>query len=110
MTVAEKFSRLVEIMVKLRSPDGCPWDREQTHQSLRQYLLEETYEVLETIDQEKYDELRQELGDLLLQVIFHAQIAGEAGRFTITDVIENISEKLIRRHPHVFGDLKVNSA
>jgi len=110
MTFVEKFSRLVEIMAKLRAPDGCPWDREQTHQSLRSYLLEETYEVLETIDQEKYDELGKELGDLLLQVIFHAQIASEASRFTIGDVIDEISHKLVRRHPHVFGDLKVNSA
>jgi MazG family protein len=110
MSVSLQFSRLIEIMAKLRAPDGCPWDREQTHQSLRPFLLEETYEVLETIDQEKYDELRKELGDLLLQVVFHAQIAGEDGRFTIGDVINEISEKLIRRHPHVFGDLKVNSA
>jgi tetrapyrrole methylase family protein/MazG family protein len=110
MALAQQFSRLVEIMAKLRAPEGCPWDREQTHQSLRPYLLEETYEVLETIDQEKYDELRKELGDLLLQVVFHAQIAAEDGRFTIGDVINEISEKLIRRHPHVFGDLKVNSA
>jgi tetrapyrrole methylase family protein/MazG family protein len=110
MTAAQQFSRLVEIMAKLRSPAGCPWDREQTHQSLRPYLLEETHEVLETIDQEKYDELRKELGDLLLQVVFHAQIASEDGRFTIGDVINEISDKLIRRHPHVFGDLKVNSA
>lgn len=109
MPAAQQFSRLVEIMAKLRAPEGCPWDREQTHQSLRQYLLEETYEVLETIDQEKYDELRKELGDLLLQVIFHAQIAAENGRFTIDEVINEISDKLIRRHPHVFGDLKVNS-
>jgi tetrapyrrole methylase family protein/MazG family protein len=110
MTLAQQFLQLVEIMAKLRSPEGCPWDREQTHQSLRPYLLEETYEVLETIDQKKYGELQKELGDLLLQVIFHAQIAGEDGRFTISDVIAEISGKLIRRHPHVFGDLKVNSA
>ncbi|MDZ7361833.1 MAG: nucleoside triphosphate pyrophosphohydrolase [candidate division KSB1 bacterium] len=110
MPLAQQFLQLVEIMAKLRSPEGCPWDREQTHQSLRPYLLEETYEVLETIDQEKYGELQKELGDLLLQVIFHAQIAGEDGRFTIGDVIAEISGKLIRRHPHVFGDRKVNSA
>ena len=110
MLLAQQFLHLVEIMARLRAPDGCPWDREQTHQSLRQYLLEETYEVLETIDQEKYEELRQELGDLLLQVIFHAQIAAEQGRFTIAEVIAEISDKLIRRHPHVFGDVKVNSA
>ncbi|MDZ7291503.1 MAG: nucleoside triphosphate pyrophosphohydrolase [candidate division KSB1 bacterium] len=110
MTAAQQFSRLLEIMAKLRSPEGCPWDREQTHQSLRQYLLEETYEVLEAIDQQQETELCQELGDLLLQVIFHAQIASEHGRFTISQVIENISEKLIRRHPHVFGGVHVNSA
>jgi tetrapyrrole methylase family protein/MazG family protein len=110
MTVAQQFSRLVEIMAKLRSPEGCPWDREQTHQSLRPYLLEETYEVLETIDQGKYAELKNELGDLLLQVVFHAQIASEDGRFTISDIIHEISEKLIRRHPHVFADLKISSA
>jgi MazG family protein len=109
MTVAEKFSNLVEIMARLRSPDGCPWDREQTHKSLRQYLIEETYEVLEAIDQENDGELRKELGDLLLQVVFHAQIASEAGRFDIGQVIAHITEKLIRRHPHVFGDVKVNS-
>jgi tetrapyrrole methylase family protein/MazG family protein len=110
MTPDQQFSRLVEIMAKLRAPAGCPWDREQTHQSLRPYLLEETYEVLEALDHEQYDELVKELGDLLLQVIFHAQIASEAGRFTIADVIAGISNKLIRRHPHVFGDVKVNSA
>ena len=109
MNVAQQFARLVEIMAQLRAPAGCLWDREQTHQSLRQYLLEETYEVLEAIDQQQYAELHQELGDLLLQVIFHAQIASEAGRFTINDVVKAISEKLIRRHPHVFGDTKVNS-
>jgi len=110
MPSAQPFSRLVEIMAQLRSPEGCPWDREQTHQSLRPYLLEEAYEVLEVLDHEQYDELVKELGDLLLQVIFHAQIASEAGRFTISDVIAGISDKLVRRHPHVFGDLKVNSA
>jgi len=110
MTPAQQFSRLVEIMAQLRAPEGCPWDREQTHQSLRPYLLEETYEVLEVLDHEQYDELVKELGDLLFQVIFHAQIASEAGRFTIGDVIAGISDKLVRRHPHVFGDLKVNSA
>jgi tetrapyrrole methylase family protein/MazG family protein len=110
MTIAQQFSRLVEIMAQLRSPEGCPWDREQTHQSLRQYLLEETYEVLEAIDGQNDDELRKELGDLLLQVIFHARIASEAGRFDISEVIAGITEKLIRRHPHVFSDTKVSSA
>jgi tetrapyrrole methylase family protein/MazG family protein len=109
MTVAQHFARLVEIMAQLRSPNGCPWDREQTHHSLRQFLLEETYEVLEAIEQQRDDELCKELGDLLLQVVFHAQIANEMGRFAISEVIAGISEKLIRRHPHVFGDATVNS-
>ncbi len=104
------FERLVEIMALLRSDNGCPWDREQDHKSIRQHLLEEAYEVIETIDDEKYDDLPAELGDLLLQVIFHAQIADEAKRFNIYDVIENINEKLIRRHPHIFGDEVVESA
>jgi MazG family protein len=110
MTVAQKFADLVEIMARLRSTEGCPWDREQTHQSLRPYLLEETYEVLEALDQPNDTELCKELGDLLLQVVFHAQIAGESGSFTLGEVIAGITEKLIRRHPHVFGEVKVNSA
>jgi tetrapyrrole methylase family protein/MazG family protein len=108
-TIGEKFEHLVAVMARLRSPEGCIWDREQTHESLRQYLLEETYEVLETIDHKNHDELGKELGDLLLQVIFHAQIAAEAGRFDIGEVIDNISDKMIRRHPHVFGDERVSS-
>jgi tetrapyrrole methylase family protein/MazG family protein len=110
MDVAQRFAKLVELMARLRSPEGCPWDREQTHQSLRPYLLEETYEVLEALDQQNGDELCKELGDLLLQVVFHAQIAGEASSFTLSEVIAGITEKLIRRHPHVFGEMKVNSA
>ena len=110
MTVEEKFQRLVEIMARLRSEHGCPWDREQTHESLRQYLLEETYEVLETIDQGDDGELCLELGDVLLQIIFHAQIAQESGRFDIGAVIDAITDKMIRRHPHVFADAKVKSA
>jgi tetrapyrrole methylase family protein/MazG family protein len=110
MAVAGKFAHLAEIMARLRSTEGCPWDREQTHQSLRPYLLEETYEVLEALDQQDADELCKELGDLLLQVVFHAQIAGESGSFTLSEVIAGITEKLIRRHPHVFGDAKINSA
>jgi MazG family protein len=97
-------------MSKLRSRDGCPWDREQTHQTLRQHLLEETYEVLEAIDREDMEELKEELGDLLLQVIFHAQMAAEENNFTIDNVIDAINEKLVRRHPHVFGNEVVNSA
>lgn len=105
-----KFNRLVEIMATLRSSDGCPWDREQTHTSLRQYLLEEAYEVLEALDNQDNKHLREELGDLLLQIIFHAQIASEAGAFDIDDVVDGICDKLIRRHPNVFGDVKINSA
>ncbi len=107
---SEKFSRLVEIMNRLRAPGGCPWDRQQTHASLRQYLLEEAYEVLEAIDAGNDEELRKELGDLLLQVVYHAQIAAETGRFDIGGVIDGICEKMIRRHPHVFGDAQVDSA
>lgn len=97
------FDRLVQIMAALRAPDGCPWDRKQTHDSLKPYLLEETYEVLETIDQQDMAKLREELGDLLLQILFHAQIAAEQGRFTIEDVVGLLADKLIRRHPHVFN-------
>ena len=97
------FDRLVQIMAALRAPDGCPWDRKQTHDSLKPYLLEETYEVLETIDQQDMGKLREELGDLLLQILFHAQIAAEERRFTIEDVMRLLADKLIRRHPHVFN-------
>lgn len=102
------LERLLELMAKLRGEDGCPWDREQTHQSLRPYVVEETYEVLEAIDSQSPDKLCEELGDLLLQVVFHAQLAAEAGQFTMRDVIRGINEKLIRRHPHVFGDVTVD--
>ena len=98
-----RFDELVQLMAKLRAPDGCPWDRKQTHESLKPYLLEETYEVLETIDKEDEAKLREELGDLLLQVIFHAQIAAERKTFSIDDVIQLLADKLVRRHPHVFG-------
>jgi MazG family protein len=97
------FSELVAIMARLRSPSGCPWDREQDHRSLRSSLLEETYEVLEAVDRADYPALCQELGDLLLQVVFHAQLAAEAGHFDIADVVSAIRDKLIARHPHVFG-------
>lgn len=90
-------------MAALRAQNGCPWDRKQTHESLKPYLLEEAYEVIETIDQHDTQKLREELGDVLLQVLFHSQIAAEAGSFTVEDVIETLSTKLIRRHPHVFG-------
>ncbi|MGQ0666320.1 MAG: nucleoside triphosphate pyrophosphohydrolase [Nitrospiraceae bacterium] len=100
--MSDRFTKLIELMAALRAPDGCPWDRKQTHESLKPYLLEETYEVLEAIDQQDHAKLREELGDVLLQVIFHAQMAAEAGTFTTEDVIETLSTKLIRRHPHVF--------
>lgn len=98
------FSELVALMARLRSPSGCPWDREQNHRSLRPCLLEETYEVLEAIDRDDTDALRQELGDVLLQVIFHAQLAEEAGHFDIAEVVQGLRDKLVARHPHVFGD------
>jgi tetrapyrrole methylase family protein/MazG family protein len=98
----EQFKRLVEIMTRLRSSDGCPWDRVQDHKSLRIYLIEEAYEVLDAIEQNNPDRLAEELGDLLLHVVFHAQIADEKGEFNIEDICRKISEKLIKRHPHVF--------
>ena len=104
------FDDLVATMGCLRGPGGCPWDREQTHRSLRPYLLEEAYEALDAIDRGSPDELRQELGDLLLQVVFHAQMAAEAGTFTIEDVVAGLVDKLIRRHPHVFGDARVEGS
>jgi len=97
-------------MERLRAENGCPWDRKQTHESLKPYLIEETYEVISAIDSGNDDELKEELGDLLLQIVFHAQIAKEDGRFDIDDVAKTIVEKLIRRHPHVFGDLKVSGS
>src|SRR6478609_4878475 len=101
-TMSERFHTLVELMAALRAPDGCPWDRKQTHESLKPYLLEETYEVLEILDRQDRTKLPEELGDVLLQVLFHSQIASEAGSFTIEDVIETLATKLVRRHPHVF--------
>ena len=104
------FSELVAIMARLRGPGGCPWDREQTHATLKPYLLEETYEALEAIDAEDDAELCKELGDVLLQVVFHAQIAAEEGRFDIEAVGQAIVDKLIRRHPHVFDDANADGA
>ncbi|MBI4311268.1 MAG: nucleoside triphosphate pyrophosphohydrolase [Chloroflexi bacterium] len=106
----EAFVRLVDILARLRSPEGCPWDKEQTHVSLKRSLLEESYEALEAIDKEDYRALAEELGDVLLQIVFHSQVASEAGRFTIDDVVSGISDKLVRRHPHVFGDAQVKDA
>jgi MazG family protein len=99
----EKFAELVELISRLRAPGGCPWDREQTHESLKPMMLEEAYEVVEAIDEGDDEELIGELGDLLLQVVFHSQIADEENRFTVAEVIERISAKMIRRHPHVFA-------
>jgi nucleoside triphosphate diphosphatase len=104
------FTDLVDIMARLRGPGGCPWDREQTPATLRPYLVEETYEVLDAIDSGDAAALRDELGDLLLQIVFHAQLAAEAGRFTAADVARAIAAKLVRRHPHVFGDVQVRDA
>ena len=104
------FARLVSIMATLRSPNGCPWDQEQTPQTLKPYLVEETYEVLDALEAEDWAELKEELGDLLLQIVFHAQLMAEAGEFTIDDVAQAIADKMTRRHPHVFSDLKVESA
>lgn len=104
---ADAFRRLVAVMAKLRR--DCPWDREQTHLSLARHLLEETYETLEAIDNEDLEALREELGDLVIQVVFHANIAFEEGAFTIADVLDLLREKLVRRHPHVFGDLEVTT-
>ncbi len=104
------FEKLVGVMARLRAPGGCPWDREQTHATLRTYLIEEAYEVLDALDGADDVKFAEELGDLLLQVVFHAQMADEEGRFNIVDVIREIYEKLIRRHPHVFGEKQAKDA
>jgi len=103
------FEDLVAIQARLRAPGGCPWDREQTHHTLKTYLIEETYEVLDALEHGDPKELTEELGDLLLQILFHADIGREAGRFDIADVISGIHEKLVRRHPHVFGKVKADT-
>jgi ATP diphosphatase len=111
MEPSRDFSRLVEIMVRLRDPTtGCPWDKEQDFSTIRHYTIEEAYEVADAIERGDFDELREELGDLLLQPVYHAQMAAEAGRFDIGDVVEAITTKLIRRHPHVFGDVDARAA
>lgn len=104
------FESLLEIMARLRSPDGCPWDREQTRTSLKPFLVEEAYEVVEAIESGSPDAIREELGDLFFQVIFHAQLAAEAGEYTMADVLRHLAEKMVRRHPHVFGDAAVDDA
>jgi MazG family protein len=106
----DRFERAVAIMARLRAPGGCPWDREQTFDSIKPYTLEETYEVLEAIDNRDWYELAGELGDLLLQVLFYSEMAGEEGRFTINDVLDRLSTKLIGRHPHVFGDAEAKTS
>jgi len=108
--VGRLFEDLVGVQARLRAPGGCPWDREQTHATLKTYLIEEAYEVLDAIENAAPQELKEELGDLLLQVLFHADLALEAGHFDISDVVLGIHDKMIRRHPHVFGDVKVNSS
>jgi MazG family protein len=100
----EKFQKLVEIMARLRAPGGCPWDRDQTFDSIKPYTLEETYEVLEAIDRRDWNDLSEELGDFMLQAVFYAQMAAEEGLFAIGDALDAINRKLIRRHPHVFGE------
>lgn len=101
------LDKLVEVMNTLLAPGGCPWDREQTHASLARYLIEETYEVVEAIWENNMDKLKEELGDLLLQVVFHAALAEQEGAFDLNGVVETVAEKMIRRHPHVFGSMKL---
>lgn len=108
-TESDGFSRLLDLMKRLRAPGGCPWDAQQTHESLKRYLLEETYEVIEAIDAGSPEMLKEELGDLLLQAVFHSVIAEENGEFTMEDVLQVLCDKLIRRHPHVFDGLRVRT-
>jgi nucleoside triphosphate diphosphatase len=109
-TTGERFERAVSILARLRGPGGCPWDREQTFDSIKPYTLEETYEVLDAIDNRDWEELPGELGDLLLQVLFYAQMAKDDGTFSIDDVLDRLSTKLVDRHPHVFGDTKAETS
>ena len=104
------LQRAAEIMARLRAPGGCPWDREQTFDTIKRHTLEETYEVFDAIERRAWPDLKDELGDLLLQVLFYTQMAAEAGHFTLSDVAENLSAKLIRRHPHIFGDTVVSDS
>ena len=108
-TTGERFERAVQIMARLRAPGGCPWDREQTFDTIKPYTLEEAYEVLEAIDNRDWAELTGELGDLLLQVLFYSEMAREAGHFSVDDVLDRLSNKLVDRHPHVFGDVKADT-
>jgi MazG family protein len=104
LTPGEQFERLIGIMARLRAPGGCPWDREQTFDTIKPYLLQETYEVMDAIDRRDWQELAGELGDLMLQAVFFSQMAAEEGHFTIEDALRSINDKLVRRHPHVFGE------
>src|ERR1700724_2247150 len=108
-TTGERFERAVQIMERVRAPGGCPWDREQTFDTIKPYTLEETYEVLEAIDNRDWPELTGELGDLLLQVLFYSQMAREEGHFSIDDVLDRLANKLVDRHPHVFGEVKADT-
>ena len=110
LTAGEWFEKLVAVQARLRAPKGCPWDREQTHHTLRTYLIEEAYEVLEALESGNDAKFAEEMGDLLLQIVFHSQIASEEGRFTVADVIREIHDKMIRRHPHVFGEARAKNA
>lgn len=107
MDNGKALEELIEVMDRLLAPDGCPWDREQSHESLQRYLIEESYEVVEAIQEGSMDKLREELGDVLLQVVFHAALAQRAGHFDFADVATTVKDKMILRHPHVFGDLKL---
>jgi tetrapyrrole methylase family protein/MazG family protein len=108
--IATRFAELVALVAQLRGPDGCPWDREQSHESIKGLVVEEAYEVVEAIDEGHDDELKAELGDLLLQVVFHSQIATDEQRFGVADVIDSLKDKLVRRHPHVFGEDRASTS
>jgi tetrapyrrole methylase family protein/MazG family protein len=110
LSPGEWFEKLVAVQARLRAPNGCPWDREQTHQTLRTYLIEEAYEVLEALESGNDAKFAEEMGDLLLQIVFHSQIAREEGRFTVAEVIREIHDKMIRRHPHVFGKTRAKDS
>jgi MazG family protein len=110
MSAGQWFEKLVALQARLRAVNGCPWDREQTHSSLRTYLIEEAYEVLDALESGDDAKFAEEMGDLLLQIVFHSQIARETGRFTVADVIRDVHEKMVRRHPHVFGEKRVKGA
>ncbi|MBN1900834.1 nucleoside triphosphate pyrophosphohydrolase [Candidatus Sumerlaeota bacterium] len=110
MSENNAFERLLEIMKRLLDPDGCPWDREQTHESLKPYFLEEVYEFFEALEKKDFENMKEELGDILLQIVFHAELSERAGSFNIHDVLEGVCRKLVHRHPHVFGEIKVKDS